>query len=202
MNAIDEKLRQDLISMAEEDLRVREELAATGELFEGYHPKMEAVHLKNAARLTEMIEQYGWLGKSKVGEKGAKAAWLIAQHAIGNPSLQRKVLRLIEEEVRRGEVPAYQAAYLEDRIRFFEGKPQIYGTQFNWNERGEMSPQEILQPENIDERRAEAGLEVPYSKVIKAHREATRKSNEKPPANFGERQKEFEEWARRTGWRK
>ena len=187
--------------MRAEDERVREELAKTGELFDGYHPTMEAVHLKNAARLEEMLAEYGWLGKSLVGEDGAEAAWLIVQHAISRPDLQRRFLPLLKEQSERGENPTWQAAYLEDRILSFEGKPQIYGSQFDWNERDAMSANEIFEPEKIDERRAAVGLETPYSEYIKAHNEAVRKSNEKPPDNLDERQRAFEEWARKTGWR-
>jgi hypothetical protein len=127
-------LRDELVGMAEEDQRVRAELAADGSLFDGYHPVMQAVHDKNAARLTEIIDLHGWPGRSPVGEEGARAAWLILQHAIGHPDLQRKGLVLLQQAVAQGEVPALEAAMLEDRIRFFEGQPQRYGTQYDWNE--------------------------------------------------------------------
>lgn len=37
--------------LAAHDGAVRAELAASGALFDGYHPRMEAVHRENAARL-------------------------------------------------------------------------------------------------------------------------------------------------------
>ena len=49
-------LRDKLVSMEEEDLRVRDELAADGSLSDGYHPRMEEVHRRNAARLREIID--------------------------------------------------------------------------------------------------------------------------------------------------
>ncbi len=45
---MNEQLREKLHLMKTEDERVREELAKTGELFNGYHPEMERVHLENA----------------------------------------------------------------------------------------------------------------------------------------------------------
>ncbi len=72
------------------------------------------------------------------------------QHAIANPALQRQCLKLIEEAVERGEAPAWQVAYLTDRIRVLEGSPQIYGTSFDWDEAGEMSPCEIEDREIVD----------------------------------------------------
>ena len=66
---MDEALREELIAMRAEDLRVREELLNSGELGGGYAPRMEAIHRRNAARLREIIAEYlewlreyeGWL---------------------------------------------------------------------------------------------------------------------------------------------
>src|SRR5688500_2866409 len=114
------ELRQRLLGMAEEDGRVRAELAATGELFQGYAPRMEEVHRRNARELESIIDRYGWPGKSLVGDDGADAAWLILQHAIGNPSLQRRCVAVLREAVARGEMEPAHVAYLEDRVCFFE----------------------------------------------------------------------------------
>jgi hypothetical protein len=46
--------------MQAEDPRVRDELGASGELGEGYVPRMEVVPIKNTARLRQPIEQHGW----------------------------------------------------------------------------------------------------------------------------------------------
>src|SRR5262245_10098602 len=85
---MDETLRNELLDMAAEDQRVRAELAADGSLFDGYHPRMAEVHRRNAARLMDIIEEYGWPGRSLVGEDGAEAACLVLHHAIGDPPLQ------------------------------------------------------------------------------------------------------------------
>src|SRR3954469_6184900 len=94
---INESLRRELVSMREEDLRVRGELEAAGELGGPYVPRMEAVHLRNAARLRELIAEYGWPGEDIAGEDGAKAAWFIVQHSVGEPDFQRHVLSLLRE---------------------------------------------------------------------------------------------------------
>src|SRR5690349_3021734 len=103
------------------DQLVRAELAADGSLFEGYHPRMEAIHRANAARLREIIAAHGWPGKSLVGTDGAQAAWRIAQHAIGEPDFMRHCRDLLNEAHARGEVPGWHFAFIDDRIRVFEG---------------------------------------------------------------------------------
>jgi hypothetical protein len=76
------ELRRELVALATEDRRVRQELAAEGSLYEGYHPRMEAIHRRNAARLATILDEHRWPVPSLVGPEGAEAAWLIAQHAI------------------------------------------------------------------------------------------------------------------------
>src|SRR5262249_17780326 len=57
-------------------------------------------------------------------------AWLVAQHAVGEPDLQRRALALILGGIAAGRVPAWHAAYLEDRIALHERRPQRFGTQW------------------------------------------------------------------------
>ena len=105
---MNERLREELKAMAAEDRRVRQELLESGELGDGYAPRMEAVHRENAARLKDLILEYGWPDRDLVGDEGTLAAWFIAQHAIGDPEFQREALRLIQEKVSQGRVPAAQ----------------------------------------------------------------------------------------------
>src|SRR5688500_11170778 len=97
---MEQPLREELLAMRAADLSMREELERLGDLAGGYHPSMEAVHADNARRLKEVIAQFGWPGRDLVGEDGAEAAWLIVQHAIGDPPLQRAASRCCETQRR------------------------------------------------------------------------------------------------------
>lgn len=187
--------------MAAEDLRVREELARSGALFEGYHPRMRELHERNAARLAAIMEEHGWPGSSLVGEDAAESAWLILQHAIGDPSLQRRGLSLLREAAVVGEVSLIHVAMLEDRIRSNEGRGQRYGTQFDWDEHGLISPLPIEDEPNVDQRRAEIGL-APLAQDTARKRQLAAENGEKPPQNWNARQREKQEWLRSTGWLK
>jgi hypothetical protein len=156
---INESLRQELLAMREEDLRVRGELDAAGELGGPYVPRMEAVHLRNAARLRGLIDVHGWPAEDIAGEDGAKAAWFIVQHAIGEPEFQRLALGLLQECAAAGRTPAWHAAYLEDRIAMQEGRPQRFGTQMmDSPEDGRIRPWQLADPERINELRESVGL--------------------------------------------
>jgi hypothetical protein len=140
---------EELLEMAAEDLRVRAEVAADG--LQGYHPRMRAVHDRHAARLGQILAEHGWPSERQVGVDGAQAAWLIVQHAIGQPEFQRQALSTLSAAAARGEAPAWQAAMLEDRIRTFEGRLWRYGTQFDWDSAGQLSPLPIEDRAGLDE---------------------------------------------------
>ncbi len=154
---MNEDLRAELMQMDDHDQAVRAELAADGSLFDGYHPRMAAVHDLNAARLHTIIATHGWPTERLVGVDGAKAAHRIAQHSINHPELMRECRRLLDEASLKGEVPRWQFAYIEDRIRVFEGLPQRYGTQWRGGPNG-LEPYPIEDADHVDERRAALGL--------------------------------------------
>lgn len=196
----DNDLATTLTSMAVADLALRSELAASGELFEGYHPRMEALHQAHAARLEALVDVHGWPTATLVGPEASEAAWLILQHAIGCPDLQRRGLGWLADAVARGEAPARQLAMLEDRVRRLEGRPQLYGTQFDWDEHGELVPEPLEDADDVDRRRAGVGLE-PLASATDRLRVAAAREGQQPPADLGARRAGYEAWLRRVGWR-
>ena len=197
---MDDRLCAELLAMADDDERVRSELAADGSLFNGYHPRMEPVHVRNARKLEEIIVKNGWPGLNLVGEKGTEAAWRIAQHAISLPVFLRACLQVLHEGAKTGDVPPWQPAYLEDRIRVFEGRLQVYGTQFDVDERGEMNPCPVEEPAGLNARRAAIGLD-PIEERIATTRAQARAEYRGPPKNRAEYQRKYLEWLKKVGWR-
>jgi hypothetical protein len=194
------RLAQELIGMAREDLLLRAKLASSGELFGGYNPRMRQLHDTNAYRLQAIVAQWGWPPLSVVGRQAAHAAWLVLQHAVSHPGLQRTCLSLLQSLVRTGEADAIEAAMLEDRIRCFEGKPQFHGTQFDWDEGGNMSPLPVDDPALVDERRRTLGL-APMIVEIGKKRSELLTSGERPPADLQRYRQERLDWLRTVGWR-
>ncbi len=62
-------LKNELISMADEDHRVLQELQESGELGTvEYHPKIKHIHEKNTSKIKEIIKDNGWPGNDLVGK--------------------------------------------------------------------------------------------------------------------------------------
>ncbi len=194
----EEALRLELLALAADDERVRRLLAKDGRLFDGYAPEMEALHRRNAARLAQLLDAHGWPGRTLASEDGAEAAWRIVQHAIAEPAFQRRCLALLEAAAASGEVPPLQPAMLADRIRYFEGRPQRYGTTVGWDREGRLTPGPLEAPEEVDLRRATLGL-PPLAASVQATPEG--EVEVQPPADPARHVADFEAWARRVGWR-
>jgi hypothetical protein len=196
---MDDSIAAELIAMEAADRSLRAELASDGWLFNGYHPRMREVHEHNADRLAQIIAQIGWPSPSVVGEDAARSAFLIVQHAISRPAFMRSCLPLLEQAAARREIPATEIAMLTDRILIFSGKPQIYGTQFDWDESGQMSPLPIANIERADQLREAASMETLEENINRIRSRIG--GSEKPPAKWLEQQQKAREFAHSVGWR-
>jgi hypothetical protein len=118
--------------------------------------RMGKVDKANRMWLKEAISRRGWPGKSLVGADGAKAAWLIVQHADPDVAFQRQCLDLVLK-LPRSEIDAEHLAYLTDRVLLNEGKKQWYGTMLR-KEGGKLVPRPIEDELNVNKRRSALGL--------------------------------------------
>lgn len=196
---MNKELLSQLENLMQRDIETRNKLLDESRLYGVYDEEMQKVHRENAETLNKIIEQQGWPGISKVGLEGSRSAWLIAQHAICTPHLQRKFLEYITRAAESGDVPMKQVALLTDRIRFNEGKPQVYGTVLDWNENGELTC-ELENPEKVDMRRAKVGLQ-PFEQSRQEHRAEVEAEGGKPPENYTAYRQAGFDWAKSVGWR-
>jgi hypothetical protein len=147
-------LRDELLSRRDVDQASRSAFAGAGQ--EAVE-RLIQIDDDNAAWLGKLVDAVGWPGRSLVGEEGAHAAWLLAQHADRHPSLQRRFLVLLEKAVNGGEASPTDLAYLTDRVLLASGKLQVYGTQITARD-GRFVACRLRNPETVDDRRASVGL--------------------------------------------
>ena len=86
----------------------------------------------NVAWLRELLAKSGFPKASQVGHQGVHLAWVLSQHADQDPKLQSDLLPVLEQRHASGELPANDLARSTDRMLLASGKPQRYGTQFDW----------------------------------------------------------------------
>ena len=78
-------------------------------------------------------------------------------------------------------------------------KPQLYGTQFDWDKSGEMSPNFFDDVTKVNERRKQIGFNT-LEEQIGIMRKRVKDENQFPPIDFEKRKLEMEEWRKKTGW--
>jgi hypothetical protein len=158
---MNETLRRELLEMSERDQAMRREATK-------YHPPGQpvdpadrehwfSVDRANTSRMKEIVAAHGWPGFALAGDDGAGAAWLLVQHADLHRDFQHQCFVLIERAVASGDAEPRHLAYLTDRLRVAEGRPQVYGTQMRVVD-GKIVPGNIEDPGHVDERRAAMGL--------------------------------------------
>jgi len=153
-------LQAELLAMQSEDQDLLQKLIDNGELKEdSYHPEMKAIHEKNSARMKAIIQDVGWPTISLVGDEASKAAWLIVQHAISDEVFMTQCLTLLQRAIANNDAEPWCFAYLKDRTLTRKNKPQIYGTQFDFQD-GKVVPFPIEDINIVDALRKELGLDT------------------------------------------
>lgn len=162
----DEELRAELLEMASADQEVRERLNAvvtwgdpesfrTQEAQRAFE-EMAAVDVRNQLRLDEITSQFGWPSALSVGREAASAALLIIEHS--DVQTKEQYLPLLRQAVEDGQEDPSLLAQLEDEVSVANTGYQIYGTEISIDT-GVPVLVPILDPEQLDARRARLGLQ-------------------------------------------
>jgi hypothetical protein len=147
-----EEIAAELIAMAKEDQEMRIKAMPDMSLWD------DNIDHKNTKRLKAIVEEIGWPTVTKVGSEASQKAWLLVQHATEDPDFMKHCLGLMKAAP-AGDVAPTNIALLEDRLLTMDGKPQIYGTQFQ-TINGITKPFPIEDFEHVDERRKRVGLDT------------------------------------------
>ncbi|HYE53413.1 MAG TPA: DUF6624 domain-containing protein [Chitinophagaceae bacterium] len=188
-----------IIDLKRSDLALRDRLMQSGQLAEGYNEEMKKLHNSNAEILNEIIDTIGYPTIDKVGKEASDAAWLVIQHAIGQPRFMKHCAELLKAAVNENKADPGNLAYLTDRIAVLSGEQQLYGTQFDWDENGELSPNPIDDLAKVNERRKSIGLNTLEEQTAIIRKQA-KDEHQLPPADLRKRRQEIDEWRKAAGW--
>jgi hypothetical protein len=125
------ELRAELERRFEADQRERQKLVANPHDRE-VRNLVQRMDMENLTWLKRLVKDNGIPTVAQVGESGVHWTWLLVQHADDDPQFQMSVQPIFVQRQKAGELPADDVAKLTDRVLLAAGKPQRFGTQFDW----------------------------------------------------------------------
>lgn len=117
--------------------------------------KIHANQIENESALKNLIKKFGFPDFSLVGEDGANAAFLLAQHSRDG-KFRNEFCEQAKILSKDGKFSTLDVAYLTDRNLMMDGKPQLYGTQ----RKSDGTLYEVEQPDQLSNRRLSVGLPI------------------------------------------
>lgn len=106
--------------------------------------------------LDRLIKKNGY---PKCSEKmPCAAAFLIIQHA--DLETQERYIDEIKTMCQNNNIPCSHYAMMQDRINLRKGKPQIFGTQYEYNKKGDLVLYKLFEPDKLNDRRLDIGLKA------------------------------------------
>ena len=154
--ALESALLDELKHRVEKDQAARKRWLADRDNAE-FADAVDSVDSENVAWLRKLVASKGFPTAAQVGNEGVHLAWVLVQHADQDPQLQNSLLPTLEQRFHAGERPANDLARTTDRLLIANGRPQRYGTQFDWFA-GDFALPERRMLAEIDAARAQLGL--------------------------------------------
>ncbi|WP_420318150.1 DUF6624 domain-containing protein [Ekhidna sp.] len=138
---------------------------AESELVKQQQAIYERNHIINERKVKEILDKYGWPTKEMAGERGNWTICNVIQHSDNEVRIQ--YLPMMRRAVKEKKLEPRFLVRAEDRIATERGDLQIYGGQMKYYpETKSFNVWPVFDPENIDKRRAEIGLE-PIAEFLK-----------------------------------
>ncbi len=146
-----------ILEMAKREQSLREIYLKTKS--EDDFKKIKEVDKENRKIFKQIFKEIGYIS-SEYGKDAQLAAFLIVQHMPKEDVLfMKKYLSLMKDDLK--DINPLNYAQLVDRVRIYEGKNLMYGTQFSPIEgkKDIYKLHKIYKPKEVDLRRKHIGLE-------------------------------------------
>ena len=117
-----------------------------------------ATDADNMAWLKATLTRIPWFDIKTYGVDADAAAWLLAEHADADPTLQVQVLERMGQLALTKQSNPANFAFLWDRVALNSGRPQRYGTQMRCVGKVWTPITPLEEPTKLDERRGWVNL--------------------------------------------
>lgn len=159
MNELNEMVKIDQVyaGIPSKEFKEKYGVEKAWEIFEKIR---DSVNLVNQDKAKTILKKHGFIGTKNFTPKASSNLWLIVQHADNDIPFQKKYLKQMEKELKKQNANKTNFAYLEDRINVNTGNKQRFGTQVDYNKRGQAIPKNgLVDSINIENLRKEYGLD-------------------------------------------
>ena len=159
-NPTDTKLREEILTRHQKLSSLQKEIENNKDkkLYVQYREDA----LKSTDILNKAFRKHGWPGPEVVGPDCVEPLFFLSGNAVYDAQFQHSAVGLMEEALSSGGFFARFYAQLQDRNSVLSNKPCIYGTTFGsyYNSDGicELLEPDVIDPDNLDKRRARVGL--------------------------------------------
>jgi hypothetical protein len=116
----------------------------------------DAMSAEGTARLSAILETISWEDLTALSPRAADQAFSLISHS-NDLAFKRRMIAEFEPLARSGRMLGDQVAQLVDDVAVTEGRPQVYGTNFECRD-GVYRPKPTEAPEQLNERRAALGM--------------------------------------------
>jgi hypothetical protein len=145
----------------QEPIRLRDSLGKVygyeSEEFQQQNELYHSIHDLNEQKILGILDTQGWPDIAIVGEQGHLTICNVLQHS--GIEVRKKYIPMMKKAVKEKGLAPRLLARSEDRLATDRGELQIYGGQIKYYpETKSFDVWPILDPENVDKRRAEIGL--------------------------------------------
>lgn len=146
----------------QEPIRLRDSLISMygvdSELVKEQQLIIDKKHMINEKKVKDILDVYGWPTKEMIGERGNWTICNVIQHSDNDVRIQ--YLPMMRQAVMDKKLEPRFLVRAEDRIATERGDLQIYGGQMKYYpETKSFNLWPVFDPENIDKRRTEIGLD-------------------------------------------
>lgn len=139
-------------------LKIRQQLSHESENENKYLTKeMKSLDSILLYRVSLFLNEYGWKSKKEIGELANMGLFLAVQHSSKEEMESFK--EIVEKAYIENKIEKSNYALYIDRLKVHNDLPQIYGTQYYYDENSSsLRFNEIEDLENVNKRRRKMGL--------------------------------------------
>jgi len=164
VNPLDRTLRDTLLARHKELITLQNDVQHKVGDYKGRYRQYRKLADDSASLLNTAFDSHGWPGPDVIGLDCVGAITFVSGNAVYDAAFQYRSTQLMGEALAHGGFDSYWYAQFVDRYLTLSKNTTIYGSSFGsyYDDRGEFKllVADVIDPSNLDKRRARVGHEA------------------------------------------